>query len=558
MAERFTRLFQLGNDLYLDGSPVIICAGALLNDTVTGAVIAQIKYQNISEKKIVAAKVQLCAYDAMRAALDERIEYSYHNLDVSSGSYWGGDKAIILPDRASNSFEIIGFSVAFDDGTCWKSECVDTFISIPASPLLVDELHDMALVEQYCLETTPKAKYVPIEYGNLWRCACGCINQGAACTGCNTDKTAAFEKLSNPLLSEKVAARLAIEIHQKAEKQAKERKWMKNTAIILTIVAVMAVVGSIYGLWIRPNVIEPARKYKEALALYQNGEYKQAESRFAELGSYRDSEQYLQDIPYRIAEDLLEKGKYEAARNAFLELGDYRDSADRAKEMAYLYAQTLQADGDYITARKWFEDAEPYNDSIACVERLNGLIFEKGVKLFEQGSYTDALHYLKEAPATDEIKELIAQAETAMEYLSIVDILEQAGDTVDSTESLNKVIEAIQRYQEIDEKGNQITGMALSEKTSRMVEMYRFYADYKGKYTGEYGFSGDISVEVSFSNGRSEDGYFFIIVSGTKNYLSREYMANGSLESKHYRFQDQSTIIYSNGDTEFVYSKRVH
>lgn len=558
MAERFTRLFQLGNDLYLDGSPVIVCAGALLNDTVTGAVIAQIKYQNISEKKIVAAKVQLCAYDAMRAALDERIEYSYHNLDLSSGAYWGGDKAIILPDRASNSFEIIGFSVAFDDGTCWKSECVDTFISIPASPLLVDELHDMALVEQYCIETTPKAKYVPIEYGSLWRCACGCINQGAVCTGCNTEKTAAFEELSIPLLSEKMAERLEIEARQKAEKQEKERKRMKNTTIILTIVAVMAVVGSVYGFWIRPNIIVPAKKYKEALTLYQNGEYKQAESRFAELGNYRDSEQYLQDIPYRIVEDLLEKGKYEAARNAFLELGDYRDSADRAKETAYLYAQTLQADGDYITARKWFEDAEPYNDSIACVERLNGLIFEKGVKLFEQGSYTDALHYLKEAPATDETKELIAQAETAMEYLSIVDILEQAGDTVDSTESLNKVIEAIQRYQEIDEKGNQITGMALSEKTSRMVEMYRFYADYKGKYTGEYGFSGDISVEVSFSNGRSEDGYFFIIVSGTKNYLSREYMANGSLESKRYRFQDQSTIIYSNGDTEFVYSKRVH
>ena len=55
MAERFTRLFQLGNDLYSDGSPVIICAGTLLNDTVTGSMIAQIKYQNITEKKIVAA-----------------------------------------------------------------------------------------------------------------------------------------------------------------------------------------------------------------------------------------------------------------------------------------------------------------------------------------------------------------------------------------------------------------------------------------------------------------------------------------------------------------------
>ena len=265
----------------------------------------------------------------------------------------------------------------------------------------------------------------------------------------------------------------------------------------------------------------------------------------------------MQDIPYCIAEDLLEQGKYEAARNAFLELGDYWDSADRAKETAYLYAQTLQADGDYISARKWFEDAKPFSNSSACVERLNGLIFEKGAVLFEQGSYTDALQYLREAPATDETKELIAQAETAIEYLSIVDILEQAGDTVNSTESLNTVVEAICRYQEINEKGKQITGRALSEKTRHMVEMYRLYADYKGKYTGEYGFSGDISVEVSFSNGRSEAGYFFLIVSGTKDYLSKEYMSNGSLESKHYRFQDQSTIFFTNGDAEFVYSKKV-
>lgn len=274
MAERFTRLFQLGNDLYSEGSPVIIRAGALLNDTVTGSMIAQIKYQNISEKKIVATKVHLCAYDAMGAALGERVEYSYLNLNVPSGAYWGGDKAVILPDKVTNSFEITGISVTFSDGTSWKSESVNTYSSIPASPLLVDELHDMALVEQYSLETTPKAKFVPMEYGSLWRCACGCINQGAVCTGCNTDKTAAFEKLGIPLLSENMAERLEIEARQKAEIQEKERKRMKNTAIILTMMAVMAGVGSIYGFWIRPNVIEPARKYKEALALYQDGEYK--------------------------------------------------------------------------------------------------------------------------------------------------------------------------------------------------------------------------------------------------------------------------------------------
>ena len=227
----------------------------------------------------------------------------------------------------------------------------------------------------------------------------------------------------------------------------------------------------------------------------------------------------------------------------------------RALETAYLYAQTLQADGDYFSARKWFEDAEPYSDSAACVERLNGLIFGKGAELFGQGSYTDALQYLREAPATDETKELIDQAETAMEYLSIVDILEQAGHTVNSTESLNKVIEAIQRYQEIDEKGIQVTGKALSEKSKHMIEMYNLYANYNGIYSGRYGFEGNIGVNVMFL--QTVDGYFYLQVSGTLNFLHTEYISNGSLSSKHYRFQDQSTIIYSNGDTEFVYSKRV-
>lgn len=291
------------------------------------------------------------------------------------------------------------------------------------------------------------------------------------------------------------------------------------------------------------------------MALFQDGKYRQAENVFAELGSYRDSEQYLQDIPYRIAEDLLEKGKYEAARNAFLELGDYRDSADRAKETAYLYAQTLQADGDYISARKWFEDAEPFSDSSACVERLNGLISEKGVELFEQGSYTDALQYLKEAPATDKSIELIEQAETALEYLRIVDILEHAGETVNSTESLSTVIEAIHQYQSLAEKGKQITGTVLTNKVNHMIEMYWLYADYTGLYMNEHHTLGSVSVKLGFFSAKSEGGYFYLNISGTKNYLRSEEMTNGSLSTEHYSFRDRSTIIYKNGETEFVYQR---
>ena len=48
MAERFERLYKLSENLYIDGAPIIISAGALLKDTATGSVVAQIKFHSVS------------------------------------------------------------------------------------------------------------------------------------------------------------------------------------------------------------------------------------------------------------------------------------------------------------------------------------------------------------------------------------------------------------------------------------------------------------------------------------------------------------------------------
>lgn len=557
MAERFTRLFQLDDDLYADGSPVIICAGVLLNDTVTGKTIAQIKFQNISSKVISAAKIELCAIDAMGTPQNDNIEYLYSRLNIPPGAFWGGDKAIILPDNASASFTIRSMAVAFEDGTNWKTEEISTFSCIPASPCLSDELNELALVEQYRIETTPDAKYAPKEYGTLWRCTCGCINHGKNCTMCHTDKITAFQAYSIPALFQKAATRLEQNTKEYEKKQAEKRKTIKTAVIVLSIVAVLSIFGSVYGFWINPKIILPARKYAEAMALFQDGKYRQAETVFAELGSYRDCEQILQSIPYHIAEDFLEQGEYQAAIDAFSDLGEYQDSTKRVIEATYQYAQSLQADGDYITARNYYEKAVPYADSQLCIDKLNGLIFDTGAALFEKGSYTDALQYLKEVPATDKSIELIEQAQTALEYLRIVDILEHAEETVNSPESLSTVIETIRQYQKIAEIGKQITDTVLTEKVSHMVDMYWFYVDYVGRYKGEYDFTGSVSVELNFSNTRSEAGYFYLSVSGTLNFLSTKYMSNGSLTTEPYSLQDKSTIVYKSDGTEFVYHKSI-
>ena len=52
MSERFSRIFSLAENLYSEGSPIIIKAGALLKDNETNMLIAQLKMQSISDKMI--------------------------------------------------------------------------------------------------------------------------------------------------------------------------------------------------------------------------------------------------------------------------------------------------------------------------------------------------------------------------------------------------------------------------------------------------------------------------------------------------------------------------
>lgn len=52
MAERFRRIYTLPCRHYQEGSPILIEAGAPLQDTVTGKILVQLKLQNIQNKPI--------------------------------------------------------------------------------------------------------------------------------------------------------------------------------------------------------------------------------------------------------------------------------------------------------------------------------------------------------------------------------------------------------------------------------------------------------------------------------------------------------------------------
>lgn len=115
MSERYSRLFSLPENLYTEGCPVLIAAGALLKDSQTGKVLAQLKFRNISQKAIRSVKVKINACDTANCPLAGVDAFSYLDLSVAAGEEFGQSKPIYLPDATTRAFTVEILSVVFAD-----------------------------------------------------------------------------------------------------------------------------------------------------------------------------------------------------------------------------------------------------------------------------------------------------------------------------------------------------------------------------------------------------------------------------------------------------------
>ena len=121
MAERYTRLYTLPENLYTEGAPLVIAAGALLKDNQTGKVLAQLKYRSICSRPIRAIKVLITGYDMAKAVVC-REEHQYLDLEIGRDEYWGSKEAVYLPDRSVRSYSAAVLAVYYADGGSYVSD----------------------------------------------------------------------------------------------------------------------------------------------------------------------------------------------------------------------------------------------------------------------------------------------------------------------------------------------------------------------------------------------------------------------------------------------------
>ena len=372
MAERYTRLSSLPENQYTVGSPILIAAGALLKDNQTGRALAQIKFRSISEKQIKAVKISIAAFDVSGKELEGVGVYQYLDLTAARTAEFGHRQAVTLPDAVTRSIEIKCTDVFFADGTVWNATPDAVWTSLPTQETVAAQLGGLAA--QYQRDTTPKSKFIPIEYEDLWRCSCGEINHSeeTKCHNCHHNKDALFDALDIDALRQRDDEHRAAEA-EKAAADAAQRIKTKKIAIIT--IAIFVIIISL--IWLSANILTPNSLYNNAVALMEAGKYEEAIAIFEALNEHKDSIEKISvceigilDNQYDNAVALMEAGKYEGAIAIFEALNEHKDSIEKISvceigilDNQYDNAVALMEAGKYVEAADAFYALNGYKDS---------------------------------------------------------------------------------------------------------------------------------------------------------------------------------------------------
>lgn len=369
MAERYTRLYTLPENLYVEGAPLVIAAGALLKDNQTGRVLSQLKFRSISDRRIKAVKVTVTGYGMGQEVLC-REEHQYLDLDVGRDELWGSKEAITLPNRTVRTYTVAVPAVYFCDGGSYLGD--ETAWEPMAELQPLDKmLWNAELLQQYRIETTPESCFVPASYKDLWVCACGEINhEGEICHRCHQSLDRLEELLDVEYLRERKNERLALE-SQRSEAVDAVREMNRNTLKKVLRYALPAAVVLALGIGFWTVSSRRVKNYEAAAAMMEKGEYKQAAQSFEALGGYNDSaklaedakELYKADLEYASGQKLIDEKKYDEARDALLAIENKPEAAELADEALYLKAASLLEEGQTDEAREAYIALGDYKDA---------------------------------------------------------------------------------------------------------------------------------------------------------------------------------------------------
>ena len=439
MSERYTRVFSLAPNLYAEGSPVVIAAGALLKDNYTGSVLVQLKIRNIVSKWVKAVKVKIQPLDVAGKELGTPFFYQYLDLNTYRNQEFGSKVPILLADPTVRGYTVEAEEVIFTDNTVWQA--IGTPWETLSGPApIYSALGSDELVRFYQTKYGQNCVNVMTERKDLWFCACGALNhkEEDRCISCQKErevlritpeKISALKEEMTRILEEK---RLR---YEEERKQAEEFRRKAEEE--------------------RRQAEEDYRRRKEEM-LRQQEEQRRAEEerRLAEEQRLREEAMRIAAMPpkerkafekvrkaQKKAEKKANKKKMSGGKKAFiiilvlllLGVGGYFGTTavihmietEKANQAAYDQAVFYYENGDYENALNTFTALGNYKDSnewaIRAENTINEGIYQQAVEAAQKGDFKKA-----------------------------TELFESLGDFKDSAEQIEKVEEIRKeaRYQE--------------------------------------------------------------------------------------------------------------
>ena len=317
--QRYERISVNDQSIYTPTTKIIVCAQAILRDHKTKGIIAQLKYQNISEKVINALFVDISCYDIVGNKVEEISGFQYLDLMIKRDDYFGSQTPIKLSDSNTRKINVTIKQIIYNDGTKWISENEEIVIIPSFKKISQDE----ETIKQAKLELGPKAEYQFQDVAELWLCTCGAINHEAehSCHICGiSKKTLALntlsvisEKKERRLAEERTAEQLAKEKHLEEERLAKENK--------KKILKIIVPIGGVVLLILLVIFTKPARMIARAEKLSQKGQYAQALIVLGQLNHHEKADKLYGEIQ-KLYEDQVYKTIEEGKLQKALELID--------------------------------------------------------------------------------------------------------------------------------------------------------------------------------------------------------------------------------------------
>ncbi len=240
MSEKYKVIYSADNNLYTEGSPVIVRDFSLLRDIKGGTMLCKLTLINISTKTIKRIRVS--------AITDtERAEGMSGDLCIARDM----DAVVDIPlngfDHKEASFSID--EIIFTDGTSFSADENTPWQALSFPETLEEYLCDPDLVREFRTHFE-EGIYFPKEEKDLWFCTCGELNHSdeAACHGCNRTlaslKKYGVVELKNAVAKQKRLDAINKDKFDEAYKQVMvDRKSKKGrTLLYILIVAAIATV----------------------------------------------------------------------------------------------------------------------------------------------------------------------------------------------------------------------------------------------------------------------------------------------------------------------------